>query len=104
MPTKYIKEQNALTKEEYINLLKAYRGKILAITGKSNVQANYRTLEELSSLERTTIYTPEQVNHLLKEIEEKPDILNVQKQYKKTFKKPIHQGTQETIEKWLKQI
>ena len=80
MPSKYIREHHSLTKEDYIKLLEAYKGKVLAITGKSDVQADYRVLDEISVLDQVTIYTPEQVNHLLRDIDNKPDIMNVKKE------------------------
>ena len=77
LPTKYIKEHNALTKEDYIELLETYRGKILAITGQSDVQADYRVLEEIESLDNTTVYTPEQVNHMLRDVDGESSIMDI---------------------------
>ena len=79
LPTKYIKEHHTLNREDYVKLLKAYKGKILAITGKSDVQADYRKLDDISNLENVTIYTPLKVNHLMKEIDGESDILNIKK-------------------------
>lgn len=104
IPTKYMKEHHSLTSEEYIKVLKEYRGKILAITGKSDVQADYRTLESIEGLENVTIYTPENVNHLLKESEEQENIFNVKREYKKSFKKNIHQSIKDTIQDWSKHM
>ena len=83
LPTKYLREHHKLTDKEYIELLKSYKGKILAITGKSDVQADYRKLQSIESLENATIFTPEELNHMLRDIEDKPNIMNIKKEYKK---------------------
>ena len=82
MPTKYIIEHGSLTKEDYIELLKEYKGKILAITGMSDVQADYRVLEDISLLDNVTISSPEQLNHMLRDTDGESNILNIKKEYK----------------------
>ena len=103
IPTKYMREHHELTNEEYLKLLKDYKGKILAITGKSDVQADCRFLDAIDS-DDVTISVPENVNHLLKEQEEKSDILNVKKIYKKSFKKEIAPSVKLTIKDWMNKI
>lgn len=103
IPTKYMREHHRLTNEEYLKLLNEYKGKILAITGKSDVQADCKLLDTIDS-DDVTISTPEKVNHLLKEQEEKPDIMNVKKVYKKSFKKEIASSVKDTIKDWMKNI
>jgi len=104
MPSKYIKEHNALTKEYYIETLKAYKGKVLAITGKSDVQANYRVMENISSLDDVTIYAPEQVNHILRDVDGKSNIMNIKKEYKLSFKKPISSKIKSSIKEWSRNL
>ena len=104
MPSKYIKEHNALTKEDYIKLLEAYKGKVLAITGKSDIQANYRVLDELSSLDDVTIYIPEQVNHVLRDVDGESSIMNFKKEYKLSFKKSISPKLKNKIKDWTNNI
>jgi len=104
LPTKYIKEHYALNREDYVKLLKAYKGKILAITGKADVQADYRKLDDISNLDNATTYTPLKVNHLMKEIDGEPNILNVKKEYKKLFKKEIDKGVKEKIKDFISKI
>ena len=103
-PTKYIREHHALNREDYVKLLKAYKGKILAITGKSDVQADYRKLDDISNIDNVTIYTPLKVNHLMKEIDGESNILNVKKEYKKVLKKEIDKGVKERIKDFMSQI
>lgn len=104
LPTKYIREHNALTKEDYIELLKAYKGKILALTGKSDVQADYRVLEEISSFDNVTISTPEQVNHVLRDVDRQSNIMNIKKEYKLSFKKPISSKIRDSIKDWSEKL
>lgn len=104
LPTKYIKEHYALNREDYVKLLKAYKGKILAITGKADVQADYRKLDDISNLDNANTYTPLKVNHLMKEIDGEPNILNVKKEYKKLFKKEIDIGVKEKIKDFMSKI
>lgn len=103
IPTKYINEHHELTSKEYAELLKKYKGKILAITGKSDVQADYR---KLSLLENTdaSIHTPENLNHMLREISSKPNIMNIKKEYKNSFKKEISSNLRLLIKTWSKNI
>lgn len=104
IPTKYIREHHELTNKSYIELLKTYKGKILAITGKADIQADYRKLELLEDIDGITIETPEGVNHLLKDIDTEPNILNIKKEYKLSFKKRISPKIKKPIEEWLKQL
>ena len=102
--TKYIQEHNSRTGDDYVEILKKYDGKILAITGKKDLQADYTALEKLSELENAETFTPENVNHILKEVpaNDNNSILNVQKQYKKQAKLPLHGETLDYISKWIK--
>lgn len=103
-PTKYIREHYTLNKEDYVKLLKSYKGKILAITGKADVQADYRRLEDISNLDNVIIYTPLKVNHLMKEIDGEPNILNVKKEYKKILKKEIDKVVKDKINNFISEI
>ena len=100
IPTKYIREHHSLKKEDYIELLKAYRGKILAITGKSDVQADHSVLEEISSFDNVTVFTPEQVNHVLRDVGVESNIMNIKKEYKLSFKKQISIKIKDSIKDW----
>ena len=102
--TKYMQEHDALSNQEYVNMLKEYKGKVLAITGMADIQADYRKLDSISSINGITTYTPEKVNHVMREIDGEPDILNAKKEYKKVLKKDIHQGVKDTIRKWTSQL
>ena len=104
LSTKYMKEHNALRSEDYIELLKAYKGKTLAITGKTDIQADYRVLEELSSINGVTTYAPEQVNHVLRDVEGESNIMNFKKEYKASFKKSISPKIKNSIRNWSKFI
>lgn len=100
--TKYMKEHNSLIDDDFINLLKNYKGHILAITGTADLSANYHTLEKISNLDNTTIFIPNNVNHILRKIDDDNDIMKVKKQYKRLSQKPIDEETKQTIYNWLK--
>jgi predicted esterase len=104
IPTKYTREHNVLTKEDFTELLKTYKGKILALTGKSDVQADYRVLDEISSFDNVTISTPEQVNHVLRDVDGESNIMNIKKEYKLSFKKPISSKIRNSIKNWSEKL
>lgn len=104
IPTKYIREHNALTNEYFIELLKAYKGKILAITGQSDVQADYRVLEKISSFDSVTTDAPEKVNHVLRDVDGESNIINIKKEYKLSFKKPISTKIKKSIQDWSEKL
>ncbi|ORX86469.1 alpha/beta-hydrolase, partial [Anaeromyces robustus] len=90
--TKYMQEHGALTSEKYVEMIKEFNGKCLAITGKADIQADYRELEKIASFNGVTVYTPDNVNHILREIDDDNNILKVKKQYKRLFQKEIYSG------------
>ena len=100
IPTKYMLEHGVLSKDDYIEMIRKYKGKVLAITGKSDVQADYRVLDEISCLDGVTTYTPEQVNHVLRDVDGESDIMNVKKEYQLSFKKPISPKLKKSIKDW----
>ena len=103
LPAKWLKEHGDLTDEDFIKMLEEYNGKVLAITGKSDLQADSTMLDKVSEFEHITIYAPENVNHILREVDDKNSIMTVQKQYRRLSQNPIHEGTEKQIEQFLKQ-
>ena len=101
LPAKWMREHGALTDEDYIKMIEEYNGKVLAITGQADLQADYTYLDKIAEFENITTYTPDKVNHMLKEIDDTNSILTVQKQYKRLAKNPMHEGTQRQIEEFL---
>lgn len=101
LPAKWLKEHGSLTNDDYIKMLEKYNGKILAITGKADLQADYTQLEKIQEFENVTTYSPEKVNHMLKEIDDNNSILNVKKQYKRLIKKPMPENVQKQIEDFM---
>lgn len=102
--TKYMREHYKLTNQEYVKLLKEYRKKVLAITGKSDVQADYRRLDDIKEIDNIVVYTPDKVNHLMREVDNEPNIMNIKKEYKRVLKKPISSGIKDKIGEWIKDI
>ena len=104
---KYGFEANAIvTMEDVIEHLynKEYKGKVLALTGKSDVQADYRRLDDISSFDGITVSTPDTVNHLMKDIDGDVSIISVKKEYKKLLKKEISPSVKTTIKYWMRNI
>ena len=101
IPAKWLKEHGELSNKDFIKMIEEYNGKVLAITGKGDLQADYTALDKIAEFENVTTYTPENVNHLLREIDGENSILTVKKQYKKSFKKPIHKETKNKIEEFM---
>jgi len=101
LPAKWMREHGALTDEDYIKMIEEYNGKVLAITGQADLQADYTYLDKIAEFENITTYTPDKVNHMLKEIDDNNSILTVQKQYKRLAKNPMHEGIQRQIEEFL---
>ena len=104
LPKKYIQEHAEYTKEKYIELLRLYKGKILAITGASDVQANYKELENIEDLENATICTPENLNHMLRDVDDKSSIIDIKKEYKKCLKQEISKTLKKTISDWTNNL
>jgi len=102
--TKYMQEHNDLNCEKFTQIIKRFQGKTLAITGKADLQADYKKLESIASFNGVTVYTPENVNHVLREIDDDNNILNVKNQYKRLLKNDIHEGTKEKIAQWINDI
>ncbi len=101
LPAKWMREHGNLTDEDYIKMIEEYNGKVLAITGQADLQADYTCLDKIAEFENVTTYAPEKANHILREIDDNNSFLTYQKQYKRLANNPIDQGTQKQIEEFL---
>lgn len=61
-------------------------------------------LDSIMRIENVTIYTPYNVNHILREIDDSNDVMKAKQQYKRLSTKPIHNETREVICKWLEKF
>ena len=61
-------------------------------------------LEEISSFDNVTISTPEQVNHVLRDVDRQSNIMNIKKEYKLSFKKPISSKIRDSIKDWSEKL
>ena len=82
-------------------MIEEYNGKVLAITGQADLQADYTCLDKIEEFENVMTYTPENVNHMIREIDDDNSYMTMQKQYKRLAKNPIHEDSQSQIEKFL---
>ena len=74
------------------------------MAGKSDVQADYKVLEAISTIDGVTIYTPEQVNHILRDVDGESNLMDIKKEYKLSFKKPISSKIIDSIRDWSSKL
>lgn len=101
MPTKYVQEHAALTGADYVEKLRNYSGKVLAITGTGDIQANYQALSAFDGMEHVETFAPNGVNHILREVDDNNSMLTYMKQYKRLAKTPLNPETMDRISGWL---
>ena len=94
-------EHSSLNDNDFINTLKQYKGNILMITGKSDLNMNYNNLYSLDGIKNVTIYTPEGINHILRKIDTKQNIFNMKNEYIRYSKKEIDKDVIKVIKEWL---
>lgn len=98
---KWVKEHASYSSEDYVTLLKQYGKPILAVTGTADISTDYRRLSALSDTPFAEIYTPANVNHILREIDDNNSVMTVKKQYGRLAAQPIHKETEQKIHMWL---
>ena len=103
LPTRYMQEHGALTGADFIGKIKAFKGKVLAITGTGDIQADYQALEGLKGIENVTVCAPEGINHILREVDDNNSMLTYMKQYKRLSKQPLSADTMGVIGAWLEE-
>ena len=101
MPTMYIREHGALSGDNFVEILRKYKGKVLAVTGTADIQADYRALSAFEGVEHIETFAPESVNHVLREVDDNNSILTCMKQYKRLVKHPLNNETMNKIGSWL---
>lgn len=101
MPSKWLKEHGELTDDEFIKMIKAYEGKVLAITGTADLQADYTLLDKIKEFENVCAYTPKNISHVLRRVEGENSYLTIKQQYKEAFKKPIDEEVKKEIEEFM---
>lgn len=100
----WIREHASYSSEDYIMLLKRYSKPILAITGTADISTDYRKLSALGDIPFAEIFTPLNVNHILREIDDDNSVMTVKKQYGRLAGRPMHKATEEKIKEWLRQF
>ena len=104
MSAKWLREHESHTSEDYVRILKDCGKPVLAITGTADVQADYHALEAFGDAGNVTVYAPERVNHILREIDDDNEITGLSKQYKRLASRPIYEGIKHIIRSWLEQF
>lgn len=98
---KWVREHASYTTDDYVRMLKKYGKPILAITGTADLSMDYRKLSALEDIPSAEIFTPDKVNHILREIDDDNSIMTAKKQYERLASQPMHKGTEEKIKEWL---
>lgn len=101
---KWVKEHASHRSEDYVALLEQYGKPILAVTGTADISTDYRRLSALHDIPLAESYTPYNVNHILREIDDNNSVMTVKKQYGRLAEQPIHSDTEHYIRKWLSQF
>lgn len=70
----------------------------------ADISTDHRRLSALRDIPYVEIFTPSNVNHILREIDDDNSIMTVKKQYLWLTAKPIHKSTKEKIKEWLSQF
>lgn len=104
MNAKWIRDHASHSTEEYIELLRQYKKPIFAISGTADLSVDYKSLANLTDLPFVEVFTPDGINHILREIDDNNSFMKVKKQYLRLSKKPIHEATQQKIKEWLCQF
>lgn len=101
---KWVKEHASYRSEDYVALLDQYGKPILAVTGTADISTDYRRLSALHDIPLAESYTPYNVNHILREIDDNNSVMTVKKQYGRLTAQPVHSDTEQYIKKWLSQF
>lgn len=101
---KWVKEHASHSSEDYVTLLEQYGKPILAVTGTADISTDYRRLSALQGIPLAESYTPANVNHILREIDDNNSVMTVKKQYGRLAVQPVHADTEQKIRKWIGQF
>lgn len=102
--TRWVKEHAAFSSADYAGMLGSYGKPILAITGTADLSADYRKLGLLRKIETAEVFTPRNVNHILREIDDGNSMMTVKKQYIRLAGKPIHAETAQKLRSGRKRL
>lgn len=98
---KWVKEHASYSSQDYVTLLEQYGKPVLAVTGTADLSADYRQLSALGDIPLIESYTPKDVNHILREIDDDNSMMTVKKQYLRLAALPVHAATKQRIKDWL---
>lgn len=99
--TKWMTEHGSYTSRDFVNKLSQYNGRVLAITGTADLSADYQVLDDFQGMEHIICYAPENVNHILREVDDANSMMTAMKQYQRLSLNPIEPKVIEKIREWL---
>lgn len=98
---KWLREHGSYTSEDLVSIVRDFGGPVLAITGTADISMDYRMLDAFDGASNVECFTPENVNHILREIDDDNSILNIRKQYARLAAKPMDPGVEKRIRDWM---
>lgn len=101
---RWVKEHASYCSDDYVSLLKQYGKPILAITGTADISADYRQLSALGEIPNAECFAPQNVNHILREIDDDNSMMTAKKQYARLAAQPIQPAVERCIKDWLGQF
>ena len=101
---KWLKEHASYCSEDYTELLRQYGKPILAVTGTADISTDYRRLSALREIPYAESFTPQNINHILREIDDDNSVMTVKKQYTRLAKRPVHLAAEQKMKDWLSQF
>ncbi len=105
MNANWLKEHDDLSGVELSQKVRKFAekgGKVLAITGTADIQADSNCLNVFDNDKNITTFVAKDVNHMLRKIDDDNSYLNFKKQYLRLAKEPIEKSIQEQIIKFSK--
>ena len=98
---KWLREHESHSTEDYVSILRSFGRPVLAITGKSDLNVDYRQLDNIRDIPGISCYAPDGINHILRKVDGDNSILDIKKQYVRLSREPIDEDVLRTIGEWL---
>lgn len=102
--SKWLREHNQYTSDDYTSILEEYSKPILTITGTADLSADSNSLKKLNYLSNIQVFTPDRVNHILRKVDDNNSMLTAKKQYLRLSKQPIQKEIEGEMYTWIHQF
>jgi len=98
---KWIREHSKYTTEDLTDMIRSCGKPVLAIIGKKDLHVDYRSLDAFKDAVNVECFTPDNVNHILREVDDDNNMWDVKEQYARLSARPMHQATADRMHDWL---